>query len=89
MVGALSPVVNDHHLLHVLNEHVLSSDEANGVCFRVHEVVVEGVDVNAELCSRLGADALLRHSQVVHDPHVLFHVSDVGGLVEVSGHVGV
>ena len=89
MVRSLSPVVDNHLLLNVFDEHLLSADKSYSVSGGVHEVEVQGEDFDTELRSGVGANALLGGLEIVNDPHVLLNVSDVGSLVEVSGKVGI
>jgi hypothetical protein len=89
MVRSLSPVINNHFLLNVLDKHLFPSNEPNWVSGRVHEVEVQWEDFDTESSSRICANALLGNSKVVHDPHVLFHVGDVRGLVEMGRKVDI
>jgi len=93
VMRSLSPVIDNHHCLYILDVQVLSANESHVSSLRVHEVIVQGVDVYSEGATRVGADALLGGLKIIDNPHVFLDVGDVRCLIkdrcglDVEGHL--
>ena len=77
-MGSLNPVVNYHEVFYVFYEQIFSTNKP-AIIF--HEVRVERVEFDAKSFSRVSAYALVSDTKIVDNPHILFHMSDVRGLV--------
>ena len=81
VVRSLGPVIDLHCLLDILNKKILSAHEfyCKASLVRVHKVILDGVDVDAELLAWCSADALMdAETEVIHNPHVALDVGNVG-----------